>query len=391
MEQIFIRMLNMNLTGSIVIVAVLLARLLLRRAPKNFSYLLWGVVLFRLLCPFSVSSPLSLLGVLRAPASAGGELVYIPGEIGLMAQPAVTLPLLGDENPVSSFLPAATPMNSVNPMQLLLFFGAYLWLAGVLTLALLGLISGLRFSLNMRRLMREGAVGQPDAQPVRAESVTPCADPAHRTRRLPWRRTVIVYESPALTTAVVCGIFWPRIWRPAGLDAQEREYVLLHEKLHLRRYDPLFRLAGFLALCLHWFNPLVWIAYVLSGKDMEMSCDEAVIQKTGAGIKKKYTATLLSMAAGQKLFAGAPLAFAENDTGRRIRNVLRYHRPAKAVAITLVTLCLLLAMALITNPAAGANPAGRANPAAGMDPTAVSRPGTADSPQPKNRPLSETS
>lgn len=314
-EELLILVLNMSLTGSFIILAVLLLRLLLRRAPRIFSYGLWVVVLFRLLCPVSFSAPISFLGMLHAPA--GGRIEYIPENIGYMGQPEVELPIPVMEEAINRSLPAAVPMSSINPMQVYLFIGGWIWLLG----AGLMLLYGLGSLLVLRRRLG-GAVRDAEG----------------------------IYRTDQVATPFVLGIFRYRIYVPEKLEPEKLAYMLLHERTHIRRRDPLIRAVAYGALCIHWFNPLVWAAFFLSGRDMEMSCDEAVIRKMGNHIKKEYSASLLSMATGHSRVRGIPLAFGEGDTGSRIRHVLGYRRP-KLAALGLGALVAGIgALLLLANP-----------------------------------------
>ena len=165
-----------------------------------------------------------------------------------------------------------------------------------------------------------------------------------------------IYRTEWLETAFVCGLFCPRIYLPLALGEEEKDYILLHEQIHIRRGDQIWRTLGYLALCIHWFNPLVWIAFYLSGKDMEMSCDEAVIRKMGSGVRKDYSASLLSLACGRRVMPGLPLAFGEGQTGSRIKNLLHYKRVGKSVALLLGAVCLLASGLLAANPGKGGQP-----------------------------------
>ena len=325
MEQMLIRVLNMSLTAGVVILAVIPARLMLRRAPKIFSYVLWLAVLFRLLCPLSFSLDFSLLGMLKAPLPQQGQMQYIPENIGLMRRPEISLP--GDivTDIVNSSLPAGTPEASMNPMQGILFAGAVIWLAGVLTMIVYSMVSYGKLRMRLRGAAAEEEAGR-------------------------------IYRTECVETAFVCGLFCPRIYLPLALGEEEKAYILLHEQIHIRRGDQIWRALSYLALCIHWFNPLVWIAFYLSGKDMEMSCDEAVIRKMGSGVRKDYSASLLSLACGRRVMPGLPLAFGEGQTGSRIKNLLHYKRVGKSVALLLGAVCLLASVLLAANPGKGGQP-----------------------------------
>lgn len=318
-EQMFITVLNMSLTAGIVILAVILLRLFLKKAPKIFSHVLWAVVLFRLLCPISFFSALSMFEVLRTPSVRQGQINYITKNIGLMPQPKVNLLVPFIEDAVNASLPAATVENSANPMQLVVFLGACLWLAGIFIMAAHSIITYRRLQKRLKTAIPEGDN---------------------------------IYRTHDITTPFVCGIFSPRIYLPPTLLEQEKKYILLHEQIHLKRKDYIWRIVSYFALCIHWFNPLVWLAFFLSGKDMEMSCDEAVIRILGSGVKKEYSASLLALASGRHIMPGIPLAFGEGETGSRIKNVLRYKKPAHIVIGIIIAVCVPAAVILTANPKA---------------------------------------
>ena len=316
--KIFILVLNMTLTGSVAILAVLLARLLFKKAPRIFSYALWAVVLFRLLCPVSFSLPFSLLGALQNEPAREGRMEYITEDIGYMERPQIALPAPGLSEIVNDALPLADRTASVNPMQVYMIVGAYIWLLGILSMAIYSAISLRR----LQRRLREAALEKEN-----------------------------IYRIKGAGSPFVYGLFRPRIYLPEKLTAEEEQYILLHERIHIRRGDAAFRLLAYLALWLHWFNPLVWSAFVFSGRDMEMSCDEAVIRRMGSGVKKEYSASLLNAASGKQIVMGIPLAFGESDTGSRIKNVLRYQKPAAFFVGGGTVLGVVLALILLANPA----------------------------------------
>lgn len=323
LQTLFILILNMSLTGSVVILGVILARLFLRKAPRIFSYGLWAVVLFRLLCPVSFSLPVSLLGALQSGPAVAGRMEYITADIGYQEKPEVALPVPGLSEAVNDHLLPEEREASANPMQIYLIIGAYLWLLGVVSMSVYGGVSLWRFWRTLR-----GAVHEKEN----------------------------IYRFQKKISPFVFGVFRPKIYLPATLTKEEEEYILLHEQLHIKRGDVIFRLLACLALFLHWFNPLVWIAFLLSGRDMEISCDEAVIRRLGGRVKKEYSASLLKVASGYRITKGIPLAFGESDTGGRIRNVLRYRKPVAVFAFAAALLCVFLAVAFLANPAKEENP-----------------------------------
>ena len=307
MEGVFLQVLNMSFTGGVVILLVLLARLLLRKAPRVYSYALWSVALFRLLCPVSLNLGFSLLPVNSQPVSR---------DLLTAAAPAVQTGWEVLDRQINRALPVPAVGDSVNPLQVWATVGAVLWAAGAAAFLVWSVVSLVR----LRRRLR-------DAQPEGEN----------------------IWVSGKVGTAFVLGIFRPRIYLPQGLTEQEREYILLHEKTHLRRLDHVWRLAAFLALCVHWFNPLVWAAFFLSGRDMEMSCDEAVVKKLGNEVKKPYSASLLALSCGRRGPLATPLAFGEGQVKERVQNVLRCRKPALWVTLTAGTAVAALVIGLAVN------------------------------------------
>ena len=314
MKELFLRILNMSLTGSFVIVLVMIARLALKRAPKLFSYALWLVVLFRLLCPVSLSAPVSLLNWLKpqvqSAAPAASTVSYLPERYTLERATAVISPQAAVDQP-----PAASEQNAeaIEPLEIV----SRIWFVGMSMMVLFSLGQYLRLGKRLR-----GAV-------------------------LLQKR---IYLADFVDTAFVMGILRPRIYLPAGLSGQEQEFILAHEHQHLRRGDPLWKLLGFEALCIHWFNPLVWLAFVLASRDMEMSCDEAVIRKLGSRIRADYSSALLRLSTGARALPGMPLAFGEGDTKGRIRNMARWRKPKIWVRIGCAVVCLGILLACGLNP-----------------------------------------
>ena len=309
MTAIFERVLNMSLTGSIVIAVVLLARLLLRRAPKIYSYMLWAVVLFRLLCPISLSAGLSVLKPLPVTTSQGlSTVTYRPVE------PVV--PAFGEIGQEDARPEPAETVKAETGLQAMTLAAA-VWLTVGGALAGCSLVQ----YIVLRRKLREAA-------PYRGE----------------------VYLSDSIATPFVMGVIAPKIYLPSDTPIAERRFIIAHERHHLHRGDPLWKLLGYLALCVHWFNPLVWLAFFLGGKDMEMSCDEAVLNRLGEDIRADYSQALLRLATHKRLIAGMPLAFGEGETKGRVRNMARWRRPKVWVSGICAVLCLAVLAVCALNP-----------------------------------------
>ena len=318
----FPKILNMSLTASVAIVFVMLLRLLLKKAPKVISYALWGVVLFRLLCPVSFESGISLFGLFETPTVGATDrtsiVEYIPSNIVHTEYPEVVLPVPGIGDTITEALPKGEEQLRADPLEGPIFIATYVWWGGILVMAIYGIVTWLQLR---RRLVT--------ASPLREN----------------------IYLADDIDSPFVMGLVRPKIYLPSEMEQREQSYIILHEQYHIRRLDHIVKALAFVALCIHWFNPLVWVAFILSGKDMEMSCDEAVVRKLGSEIRADYSASLLSLATGKRIIAGMPLAFGEGNTKDRIKNLANWKKPAFWVVLVAVVACIVLAVCLLTNPA----------------------------------------
>lgn len=307
--DLFPKVMNMSLTASVVIVCVLLGRLLLKKAPKVFSYALWSVVLFRLLCPVSFSVDFSVLRLVDAPAAVVTEhastVEFVTEELVF---PGEALKEMPTEDP-------GVGKTGFHPVQAL----SWVWIGGMA-------VMGLRSLWSLVRLKRKTA----EAAPLREN----------------------IYEADGLDTAFVMGLLCPRIYLPSGLTESERAFILLHEEHHVWRLDHLVKVISYGALCVHWFNPLVWLAFWLAERDMEMSCDEAVLKRLGAEHRCDYSQTLLRLSSGKRRIVGAPLGFCEGNTKERVKNVLNWKKPGVWVTGFCCMVCVAVLAACGTNPAA---------------------------------------
>lgn len=308
MDKLFLTILNMSMTGAFVIAAICLVRLPLKKAPKIISYCLWAMAGFRLVFPYSVESVFSLI-----PFKAQ----TIPSDIAMQSIPRIDSGIPFVNNAVSSVLPAATPAASVNPLQIWIAIGAWVWIVGVAVLLIYGVVS----FLILKRKMSEVAH-------IKAN----------------------IYEAENIKSPFVLGVFRPRIYFPVGLSEQEKSYITLHEQTHIRRHDHIVKFAAYFVLCLHWFNPFAWVAFLLMGVDMEMSCDERVLKEMGVATKKAYSLSLLSLATDRRIIGGSPLAFGEGGIRVRIKNVISYKKPAFWVIIIAILACVIVAICFMTNP-----------------------------------------
>ena len=315
------KLFNMSMTAGVAIVFVILLRLLLKKAPKAISYALWGVVLFRLLCPVSVESGYSLYNLLDAPTEESGTMTsiieYVPVDIVHTEYPAVVLPVPGGSNVINDVLPQGEEQLRADPLEGPIFIATYVWMTGVLVMTIYSIVSYVQ-------LRRKLAVA------------------------VPLQDNIFVADD--IKSPFVVGLFRPRIYLPCNLGENEQKYIILHEQHHIRRCDHIIKVLAFFALAIHWFNPLVWAAFILASKDMEMSCDEAVIRKAGSDVRADYSASLLTLATGRRIIAGTPLAFGEGDTKGRINNLSKWKKPKVWIVLMAVIVCVVLAVCLLTNP-----------------------------------------
>ena len=310
MERIFLCILRMSLAAGVVILGVLLLRLMLRPAPKKYSYFLWVAAAYRLCAPAGLVAPFSLFRLLRRPVTAVA--VRAPFELRSGLEAVIPDPA-GVAHPAAQTTPAAVSAAAASFPWLRLL--AWVWLAGVAAMALYSLLSGLYLRRGLRTAIRQ------------EEGV--------------WRASVI--SAPFLL-----GFPRPRIYLPWGLEGADLENVLAHERAHIRRGDPWWRFLGWTLLCLHWFNPLCWLAYFLMGRDMELSCDEAVLARREEK-REDYARSLLHIAARSGPHSPAPLAFGEIGVKQRVENILRRRRLRGWTGALAGALCCLFFLAAATD------------------------------------------
>lgn len=314
----FSAVLNMSITASIAILVILLARTMLKRAPKIFSYALWAVVLFRLLCPVSLTSGFSLMGLIQAPTTEAGRIEYVSLNASHIERPASTVD-------GSTFDLSQATDNRVEPsgaaaagsVDVLVSIASMVWICGV----------GAMLTFNLLQL-------------IRLRRKLTAAIPLHDN----------IYLADYIPTPFVLGLIHPKIYLPSAMSDAEQSYIIQHEKHHIQRCDHMIKLLAFAAVCIHWFNPLVWLAFALSSKDMEMSCDEAVMRQMDRDIRADYSSSLLQFSAGKKVLIGTPLAFGEGDTKERIENIMKYKKPTIMMVVLAVIVCVGLTACLSSNP-----------------------------------------
>lgn len=311
MEYIFLKLFNMSMSAGWLVLAVLLLRLLLRKAPKGLTCTLWAFVAVRLICPFSVKSPVSLI-----PSAE----VLTPYNVQYAVQPQVDsgIPALDHAiNPVISNAFAPDPGVSINPLHVYIFLASLVWAVGVFCLAVLALIRYWQIQKEMQEaILSEGPVWLCD-----------------------WA------ASP-----FIIGIFRPRIYLPSDLTEVQTGYVLTHEQAHLARKDHWWKALGYVLLCIYWFHPLLWAAYALFCRDLELACDEKVIRNMDLQEKKAYSHALLSCSSKKRIMIICPLAFSEGKLKNRIKAVLHYKKPPFWIAAAAGIACAVTALCFLTDP-----------------------------------------
>lgn len=310
MSTVFLKILNMSIAASWLILAVIAARKLLKTAPKWIACLLWGMVAVRLVCPVSFESIFSLV-----PSAEP-----IPVGIAYQVSPAVNTGISIVNNVVNPAIATSftsDPGDSANPLQIVIPIAAAIWIAGILILLAYALISYMKLR----------------------KTVAICL-PADGN----------VFACDEIDTPFILGIFRPEIYVPSSVRGETLEQVLLHENAHLQRHDHWWKPLGYLLFTVHWFNPLCWIAYVLLCRDIEMACDERVIRVMDASARTAYSQALLDCSISRRQIAACPLAFGEVGVKERIRGVLNYKKPTFWLIFTAVIICLTVAMCFLTDP-----------------------------------------
>lgn len=310
MENIFLKVLNMSITAGWLVLAVLVLRLLLRKAPKAFAVALWALVGLRLLLPFSVESSVSLV-----PSSE-----TVPPTILYEKHPTIHsgIPAVNSAvNPVISQSLSPNMGDSVNPMQVITFVAANIWVLGMVIMLCYLLISYLRLRWQVRESVKL------------RDNIRLC---------------------DRVASPFILGIIRPRIYLPSTLNETEQDYVIAHELAHLKRKDHWWKPLGYLLLCVHWFNPLLWAGYILLCRDIELACDEKVIRRLGSDAKKPYCETLLRCSVKRSRIAACPLAFGEVGVKQRIKGILNYRKPALWILIVAVLATTALAVCFLTDP-----------------------------------------
>ena len=319
MAAVFLKLLNLSISASWLVLAVLALRLVSKRSPKWMNVLLWGIVALRLMLPFSIESALSLI--------PSAETVS-PAVVQFDPAPTITSGVSVINNAVNPALSehfAAAPTASVNPLYVWTEIAGWVWLIGLGAMLLYALVSYLR----LRRRV----------------SVSLCV-----------RENI--YLCDAISSPFILGVVKPRIYLPSGLDEVQRQNVLSHEQAHLARRDHWWKPLGFALLAVYWFNPALWLAYTLLCRDIELACDERVIRTMDESAVKTYSTVLLACSMPRKAVITCPLAFGEVGVKERVKNALRYKKPAFWVVAASVAVCVVVAVCFLTNPPTDTDAAG---------------------------------
>lgn len=319
MAAVFLKLLNLSISASWLVLAVLALRLVSKRSPKWMNVLLWGIVALRLMLPFSIESALSLI--------PSAETVS-PAVVQFDPAPTITSGVSVIDNAVNPALSehfAAAPTASVNPLYVWTEIAGWVWLIGLGAMLLYALVSYLR----LRRRV----------------SVSLCV-----------RENI--YLCDAISSPFILGVVKPHIYLPSGLDEVQRQNALSHEQAHLARRDHWWKPLGFALLAVYWFNPMLWLAYALLCRDIELACDERVIRTMDESAVKTYSTVLLACSMPRKAVITCPLAFGEVGVKERVKNALHYKKPAFWVVAASVTVCIVVAVCFLTNPPTDTDAAG---------------------------------
>ena len=319
MAAVFLKLLNLSISASWLVLAVLVLRLVSKRSPKWMNVLLWGIVALRLVLPFSIESALSLI--------PSAETVS-PAAVQFDPAPTITSGVSVIDNAVNPSLSehfSAVPTASVNPLYVWTEIAGWVWLIGLGAMLLYALVSYLR-------LRRRVSVSLPIQDHI--------------------------YLCDAISSPFILGVVKPHIYLPSGLDEVQRQNVLAHEQAHLARRDHWWKPLGFALLAVYWFNPVLWLAYTLLCRDIELACDERVIRTMDESAVKTYSTVLLACSMPRKAVITCPLAFGEVGVKERVRNALHYKKPAFWVVAASVAVCVVVAVCFLTDPPTDTDAAG---------------------------------
>lgn len=310
MSDLFISLFNMSITASWLVLAVVLLRFILKKAPKWINTVLWAFVGFRLICPFSFESIFSLIPSTQTIPQNITSGPSFDVNTGINIVDTQVNDYLGSHYFEGVTVPVNTGFTAVNIITVL-------WLLGIIAMMV---YTGISF-IRLNQKVREGVVLQDN-----------------------------IWLCDRIDTPFILGLFRPRIFLPSGMAENDMEYVIAHENAHLRRRDHWWKPLGFILLTVYWFNPVMWLAYILLCRDIELACDEKVIKEMGTDIKKSYSEALINCSVSRRTISACPLAFGETGVKDRIKSVLSYKKPTLWVIIIAVISCIVVAVCFLTNP-----------------------------------------
>ena len=310
MNELFLKIINMSISASWLVMAVLILRLVLKKAPKWVNVLLWGIVAVRLICPFSFESALSLIPSAETFPEKAISGPSFDVQTGITPVDNRINDYLGDRY----FEGVTVPANNGNHMMNIL---SMVWMIGILLLIAYTVISYWRL---------------------------------HREIDTAVRYKDNLFQSENVSSPFVLGLIKPRIYLPFNMNGQDLEHVVAHEQAHIRRKDHWWKPLGFLLLTIHWFNPFMWLSYVLLCRDIELACDEKVIRELGNEQRADYTQALVACSINRRTIAACPLAFGEVGVKERVKSVMNYKKPAFWIVILAVIACVGVAVCFLTNP-----------------------------------------
>ncbi len=310
MGNIFLNLLNISITATWFIIAVIIFRVVFKKVPKSVNCILWCLVILRLVLPFSIESPFSFIGNTTPVKSSQ---FYIESTESVAPQKSGNAEVVG--NSASDDLVAVKPENkkTIDLTEII----SVIWVSGSGVMFLYALLS----YIKIRNKVKE---------------------------RLPYQKSVYLCEN--ISTPFILGVIKPEIYIPVSISEEDALFVIKHEKTHLKRLDHLLKPLGFLVLSVYWFNPAIWVLYILLCRDIELACDEKVIKELGEENKKAYSNTLIDCSAERKIITACPLAFGETSVKTRVKSILKYKKPAIWLIIISLIVTLILTVGFLTNP-----------------------------------------
>ena len=310
LKTAFLKLANMSISASWLVLAILVLRLVLKKAPKWVNVILWGIVAVRLICPFTIESALSLIPSTQT----------IPMNIEMAAKPAIDSGVEAVNSMVNPMIAASftpNPAASANPLQIWIPLIAVIWLFGMVLMFLYTAISYWRLNrkIDTAVLYRDN-----------------------------------IFQSEHVSSPFVLGIIKPKIYLPFHMNEQDLQHVVAHEQAHIRRKDHWWKPLGFLLLTVYWFNPLMWVAYVLLCRDIELACDEKVIEQLNSEQRANYTQALVASSVNRRMISACPLAFGEVDVKERVKSIMNYRKPTFWIIVVSTVACAIVAICFLTNP-----------------------------------------